>query len=109
MPVARKFFRECLALADDDRDIDLYHWSSTRFSAVWRDTLSVLVARGRAQVSVAAAVADWPKRIRDMRYVDHEDYDGTDKVSPSYMYSQVECIGHAWWRSWCAYLYIVLF
>ena len=53
-------------------------WSSTRFSAVWRDTLSVLVARGRAQVSVAAAVADWPKRIRDMRYVDHEDYDGTD-------------------------------
>ena len=77
-PAARKFFRECLALADDDRDIDLYHWSSTRFSAVWRDTLSVLVARGRAQVSVAAAVADWPKRIRDMRYVDHEDYDGTD-------------------------------
>ena len=77
-PAARKFFRECLALADDDRDIDLYHWSSTRFNAVWRDTLSVLVARGRAQVSVAAAVADWPKRIRDMRYVDHEDYDGTD-------------------------------
>ena len=71
-------FWECLALADDDRDIDLYHWSSTRFSAVWRDTLSVLVARGRAQVSVAAAVADWPKRIRDMRYVDHEDFDGTD-------------------------------
>ena len=70
--------RRCVHAADDDRDIDLYHWSSTRFSAVWRDTLSVLVARGRAQVSVAAAVADWPKRIRDMRYVDHEDYDGTD-------------------------------
>ena len=47
-------------------------------SAVWRDTLSVLVARGRAQASVATAVADWPKRIRDMRYVDHEDYGGTD-------------------------------
>ena len=77
-PAARKFFRECLALADDDRDIDLYHWSSARFSAVWRDTLSVLVARGRAQVSVAAAVADWPKRIRDMRYLDHEDSGGTD-------------------------------
>ena len=57
---------------------DLYHWSSARFSAVWLDTLSVLVARGRAQVSVAAAVTDWPKRIRDMRYVDHEDYGGTD-------------------------------
>ena len=48
---------------------------------LWRDRLSrsfVLVARGRAQVSVAAAVTDWPKRIRDMRYVDHEDYGGTD-------------------------------
>ena len=77
-PAARKFFRECLALANDDRDIDLYHWSSARFSAVWLDTLSVLAARGRAQVSVAAAVTDWPKRIRDMRYVDHEDYGGTD-------------------------------
>ena len=31
------------------------------------------LARGRAQVSVAAAMADWPKRIRDMRYADHED------------------------------------
>ena len=77
-PVARKFFRECLALANDDRDIDLYHWSSAQFSAVWSDTLSVLVARGRAQISVAAAVTDWPKRIRDMRYVDHEDYGGID-------------------------------
>ena len=37
------------------------------------NTLPVLVARGRAQVSVAAAMADWPKRIRDMRYADHED------------------------------------
>ena len=53
--------------------IDLYHWSSPRFSAAWLNTLSVLVARGRAQVSVAAAMADWPKRIRDMRYADHED------------------------------------
>ena len=32
-PAAKKFFRECLALADDDRDIDLYHWSSSKFSA----------------------------------------------------------------------------
>ena len=60
-------------MANDDRDIDLYHWSSPRFSAAWQNTLSVLVARGRAQVSVAAAMADWPKRIRDMRYADHED------------------------------------
>eukprot|EP01043_Picozoa_sp_COSAG02_P092731 COSAG02_NODE_29320_length_571_cov_1.298729_1_plen_65_part_10 len=35
-------------LADDDRDVDLYHWSSSKFSAAWLDTLSVLVARGRA-------------------------------------------------------------
>ena len=45
-----------------------------RFSAAWLDTLSVLVARGRAQVSVAAAMADWPKRIQDMQHIDHEDY-----------------------------------
>eukprot|EP01046_Picozoa_sp_COSAG06_P007323 COSAG06_NODE_357_length_16856_cov_7.212687_1_plen_76_part_10 len=32
--------------------------------------LSVLVARGRARVSVSASAADWPKRIRDMQYVD---------------------------------------
>ena len=31
-------------------------------------------ARGRAQVSVAAAITDWPKRIRDMQHIDHEDY-----------------------------------
>ena len=65
-PAARRFFKECIALANDDRDIDLYHWSSPKFSAAWQNTLSVLVARGRAQVSVAAAMADWPKRIRDM-------------------------------------------
>ena len=73
-PAARKFFRECIALADDDRDIDLYHWSSARFSRAWFDSLSVLVARGRAKVSAAAA-SDWPKRIRDMQYVDVEDSD----------------------------------
>ena len=73
-PAARKFFRECLALADDDRDVDLYHWSSTRFSRAWFDSLSVLVARGRAKVSVDAAASDWPKRIRDMQHIDHEDY-----------------------------------
>ena len=43
-----------------------------RFSSVWH-TLSVLVARGRARVSVSASAADWPKRIVDMEYVDHDD------------------------------------
>ena len=52
--------------------------SSPGFSAAWLNTLSVLVARGRAQVSVAAAMADWPKRIRDMRYADHEDHGVAD-------------------------------
>jgi hypothetical protein len=59
------------------RDIDLYHWSTPRFSSVWQDTLSVLVARGRAGVSVSASAADsadWPKRIVDMKYVDHDDF-----------------------------------
>ena len=37
-------------------------------------TVSVLVAKGRAQVSVAASSGDWSKRIRDMQYTDHEDY-----------------------------------
>ena len=37
--------------------------------------LSVLVARGRAKVSAAAAASDWPKRIRDMQHIDVEDLD----------------------------------
>ena len=63
-----------LALAGDDRDIDLYHWSSERFSAAWKATISVLVAKGRARVGVAAAAADWPRRIRDSQFLDHEGY-----------------------------------
>ena len=62
------------ALAGDDRDIDLYHWSSERFSAAWKATISVLVAKGRARVGVAAAAADWPKGIRDLQFLDREGY-----------------------------------
>ena len=32
------------------------------------------VAEGRARVGVAAAAADWPKRIRDLQFLDHEGY-----------------------------------
>ena len=71
---ANKFFNTCVELAGDDRDIDLYHWSSERFSAAWKTTISVLVAKGRARVGVAASVADWPKRIRDLQFLDHEGY-----------------------------------
>ena len=71
---AKTFFQTCVALAGDDRDIDLYHWSSERFSAAWKTTISVLVAKGRARVGVAASAADWPKRIRDLQFLDHEGY-----------------------------------
>ena len=73
-PAAKKFFSDCLELADGNRNVDLYHWSSAKFSSTWYDTLSVLVAKGRAQVGVAASSGDWSKRIRDMQYTDHEDY-----------------------------------
>ena len=38
------------------------------------DTLSVLVAKGRAKVSVAASGTDCFKRIREMQYADYEDH-----------------------------------
>lgn len=65
---------ECLKLADSDRNVDLYHWSSAKFSSTWYDTLPVLVAKGRAKVSVAASEADWSKRIREMQYANYEDH-----------------------------------
>eukprot|EP01044_Picomonas_judraskeda_P007367 COSAG03_NODE_787_length_5862_cov_14.468680_9_plen_92_part_00 len=68
------FGRHVQKLADGNRNVDLYHWSSAKFSSTWYDTLSVLVAKGRAQVGVAASSGDWSKRIRDMQYTDHEDY-----------------------------------
>ena len=71
---SKTFFNTCVVLAGDDRDIDLYHWSSERFSAAWKTTISVLVAKGRARVGVAASAADWPKRIRDLQFLDHEGY-----------------------------------
>eukprot|EP01043_Picozoa_sp_COSAG02_P025737 COSAG02_NODE_1457_length_12507_cov_7.416989_4_plen_85_part_00 len=42
------------------------------------DTLSVLAARGRAQVSVVAATTGWPKRAQDMRYGDQDDHGTAD-------------------------------
>ena len=64
----------CVAQADNqDRDVDLYHWSSAKFAATWRDTLSVLVARGRAQVGVHSAKTDWSRRILDFHYMDYDD------------------------------------
>ena len=58
---------------NQDRDVDLYHWSSAKFESTWRDTLSVLVARGRAQVGVHSAKTDWSRRILDFHYMDYDD------------------------------------
>ena len=71
---AKRFFNDCLQLADSDRNVDLYHWSSGKFSSAWYDTLSILVAKGRAKIGAAASASDWPKRIRESQYTDHEDY-----------------------------------
>ena len=73
-PAAKRFFKRCVAQADNqDRDVDLYHWSSAKFASTWRDTLSVLVARGRAQVGVHSAKTDWSRRILDFQYMDYDD------------------------------------
>ena len=37
-------------------------------------TISVLVARGRAQVGVLESKSDWSKRIRNFQYMDYDDY-----------------------------------
>eukprot|EP01046_Picozoa_sp_COSAG06_P039431 COSAG06_NODE_4660_length_4058_cov_8.157868_5_plen_145_part_00 len=46
---ARKFFRTCTAVAGGDRDIDLYHWSTPRFSSA-AQTLILTAARAAACV-----------------------------------------------------------
>ena len=58
---------------NQDRDVDLYHWSSAKFESTWRDTFSVLIARGRAQVGVHSAKSDWSRRILDFAYMDYDD------------------------------------
>ena len=73
-PAAKRFFNTCVKLAGDDRDIDLYHWSSERFSSAWVNTISVLLAKGRARVSVADAATDWPKRIRYLQFLGRGGY-----------------------------------
>ena len=73
-PAAKKFFKQCASQADNqDRDVDLYHWSSAKFESTWRDTISVLVARGRAQVGVHSAKSDWSRRILDFAYMDYDE------------------------------------
>ena len=54
--------------------VSIYTILSRYTLTTWYDTLSVLVAKGRARVSVAASEADWSKRIREMQYADYEDH-----------------------------------
>ena len=65
--------RSVICMDNLDRDVDLYHWSSAKFESTWRDTLSVLAARGRAQVGVHSAKTDWSRRILDFQYMDYDD------------------------------------
>ena len=66
-------FDECLDAAHTDRDIDFYHWSSQSFGDFWKDALSVLMARERARIGLAASKGDWPRRIAEYARDDQED------------------------------------
>ena len=70
---ARRFFDECLDAAHTDRDIDFYHWSSQSFGEFWKDALSVLMARERARIGLAASEGDLSRRIVAYAYDDQED------------------------------------
>ena len=70
---ARRFFDGCLATANDARDVDFYHWSSQSFGEFWKDALSVLMARERARIGLAASEGDLSRRIVAYAYDDQED------------------------------------
>ena len=72
-PAARRFFDGCLATANDARDVDFYHWSSQSFGEFWKDALSVLMARERARIGLAASKGDWPRRIAAYARDEQED------------------------------------
>ena len=72
-PAAKKFFSECLDLTQQERDIDFYHWSAQRFGDVWKTAFSVLMARERARVALAASQGDWSKRNQHMSTFEQDD------------------------------------
>ena len=63
----------CLDAANTARDIDFYHWSSQSFGDFWKDALSVLMARERARIGLAASKGDWPRRIAAYARDEQED------------------------------------
>ena len=50
-----------------------HHWSSQSFGDFWKDALSVLMARERARIGLAASKGDWPRRIAEYARDDQED------------------------------------
>ena len=54
-------------------DVDFYHWSSQSFGEFWKDALSVLMARERARIGLAASEGDLSRRIVAYAYDDQED------------------------------------
>ena len=68
-----RFVDGCLDAANTDRDIDFYHWPSQSFGDFWKDALSVLMARERARIGLAASKGDWPRRIAAYARDEQED------------------------------------
>ena len=48
------------------------HWSSQSFGEFWKDALSVLMARERARIGLAASEGDLSRRIVAYAYDDQE-------------------------------------
>ena len=46
-PAAKRFFSDCLQLADSDRNVDLYHWSTAVESLSHRRTPTHAAEKGR--------------------------------------------------------------
>ena len=46
---------------------------SSRFGDFWKDAISVLMARERARIGLAASKGDWPRRIAEYARDDQED------------------------------------
>jgi hypothetical protein len=50
-PAARRFCEVPLPCGRRSRHRRLFHWRPAKFSSTWHDTFSILLARGRAQLS----------------------------------------------------------
>ena len=54
-PAARRFCEVPLPCGRRSRRRRLFHWRPAKFSSTWHDTFSILLARGRAQLSGSAS------------------------------------------------------